>query len=449
MRQMDEKITGNIWTRDDIFRNYQNLCLKFRGRFSGSDDARQAADYIENCFRSYNLDTVTRDWFDLAIWERGSVELSMVSPRSVTFPCISLPYSPGCDHEYTVVDLGMGHPADIAGAGSKLKDQAVMVSDINPPEGPHLHRLQKYILALEAGAGAFIFIQKTPGMLAPTGSIAFNQNGDLNQVIPSIGIPAEVAAEIREWAIHEPVRIRLVMDNSIRWGKDSNVIGELKGNENSDETVIVCGHYDGHDIAQGAVDNASGTAVVMEAARVLAPLKADLKRNVRFILFGSEEMGLLGSSAYARRVDPSAIRFVFNLDCVGDSSPLTMMLQNSSNLTETFRGMINELPADIDLEDRLIPFSDHFPFLLKGIPSAFCVTHGSGGRGWGHTIADTFEKVRRDTLMRVASHVSRLIYRVANAEDWCGEVVDSEMIRRSLEPSQIDILLKYEGLWSF
>ena len=64
-------------------------------------------------------------------------------------------------------------------------------------------------------------------------------------------------------------------------------------------------------------------------------------------------------------------------------------------------------------------------------------------------MSDTFEKVSRDTLMRVSSHMARLVMRVANAEDWSGNLADPETVRKSLEPSQVDILLKYEGHWPF
>ena len=62
---------------------------------------------------------------------------------------------------------------------------------------------------------------------------------------------------------------------------------------------MACAHYDGHDIAQGAIDNASGTAAVMEAARALMAVRDQLKLGVRIALWSGEEVGMVGSGAYA------------------------------------------------------------------------------------------------------------------------------------------------------
>jgi hypothetical protein len=77
-----------------------------------------------------------------------------------------------------------------------------------------------------------------------------------------------------------------------------NVIGDVDGTSGDKEYVVTGSHYDGHDISQGAVDPASGTVVVMEMARVINMVKDKLKRRIRFMCFGAEEIGLFGSYAY-------------------------------------------------------------------------------------------------------------------------------------------------------
>ena len=77
-------------------------------------------------------------------------------------------------------------------------------------------------------------------------------------------------------------------------------MGDLPGREQPDQIVMLGSHYDGHDISQGAEDPASGAVAVLEAARLLARYAPALPCTVRFVLWGIEEIGLLGSRAYVR-----------------------------------------------------------------------------------------------------------------------------------------------------
>jgi Peptidase family M28 len=451
MRKLDRHMCGNIWTSTELLSNHRTLCLTYNGRFAGSRDAAGAAEFIESKFSEYGLDAVHREPFDLTTWERGTAELEMLSPVRKTFPCLALPYAPSCDTTFELLDMAMCTPEDVTAHAEELKGRALLIDDRNPPKGPQLHRLQKYLSVLNHGAGAFLFVQNPQGMLAPTGSLAFNHDLPLDQAIPSIGLANEVGHELRYWLKQGPVTLKLTMSNTLKPGRDCNVVGELRGQNPDSHTIVIGGHYDGHDIAQGAVDNATGTAVVMEIARALAPLKEHLTGTLRFVLFGCEEVGLVGSHTHvAKNLDSVPdIRFVFNLDCVGSSGPLALMMQNASELMEPFKAMVRDLPSDIKIVDHLVPFSDHFPFFLRGVPVAFCATPGEGGRGWGHTIADTFEKVSQETLMRVAAHLARVVLRTDRMEPWPGRHREPAEIVDTLTPFQVEPLLRHEGHWPF
>ncbi|MFP4557119.1 MAG: M28 family peptidase [Bacteroidales bacterium] len=99
-----------------------------------------------------------------------------------------------------------------------------------------------------------------------------------------------------------------------------NVIATLQGTEHPDEYVVVGGHYDSvssDDEAPGADDNASGTAAVLEIARVLS--QYDFDRSIIFCAFSGEEYGLYGSAAYASRSSEQGMNILgyFNLDMIG------------------------------------------------------------------------------------------------------------------------------------
>ena len=92
--------------------------------------------------------------------------------------------------------------------------------------------------------------------------------------------------------------LRVIVETEEEKAKSQNVIGELKGTSRDDEIVIIGGHYDTVPNVSGAGDNAGGTSIVMELAKVF--VEKGSRRTMRFIAWGAEEMGLRGSIFYAK-----------------------------------------------------------------------------------------------------------------------------------------------------
>lgn len=448
---LENHICSNAWMSDSVLRNHRELCLKYRGRFSAGPDALGAAGFIEKTLKDYGLQRCRQDIFPMTTWSRGSVQLRMLDPHQVELPCIALPYTPSYDGKLLLEYVGMGYPEDYKKIPDGVVGKAVLVEDKNLPSGPRLHRTHKYLAAKNAGAAAFLFAATQPGMLAPTGSLAFNHNGPVNQALPAVGIAHEVACELRWWREKRPVNLHLKMQNTLKQGSDRNIVADLCGSNASEEIIIVCGHYDGHDISQAATDNASGAAVVMETARLLAPLKDSLNCTIRFILFGSEEMGLVGSHHLAAQMGEQVrkIRFVFNLDCVGQPGHLMVFLQNCPELSDFFTRLAAAMPSDIEVNNHLVPFSDHLPFVMRGVPAAFMATSGTGERGWGHTLADTFEKVSCETLMKTSMQCARLVLHTAMSSSWPAVHKAPDTIAPFIESQNMKQLLEYEGHWIY
>jgi Zn-dependent M28 family amino/carboxypeptidase len=103
--------------------------------------------------------------------------------------------------------------------------------------------------------------------------------------------------------------------------KYANIIGKLRQRNPSQKILLVGAHYDTTDVSPGADDNASGVAVMLEVARVLAPSNG--KRAIQFVGFTLEEGGFLGSEHYARRIRKLKLPFygAIVLECVGFTDP--------------------------------------------------------------------------------------------------------------------------------
>ncbi len=492
---LDRAICGEIWASDAAARTLEQLCQECNGRFAGSADYRRAAEMVAGWWRAIGLSDVRLEPFPFTAWERGDASLSLTSPSARSYPCLALPYAPACDLEAEAIDLGFGLEADVNRAGDVIRGKIVLVKNGGPAGGRPEHRLQKYARVKAAGAAAFLFVDDQPGMLPPTGSLVFIQDGPLDQALPSAGIPYEVGLDLARWATAgAPLRLRLRLDNRLWRAESWNVVGELSGtgaerrpelaegpaeaptrpstssrpgdttlaepveastrpSANSAPEFVVGGHLDGHDIAQGAIDNASGIVAIAEIARALAPLRGQLQHNVRFIAFGAEELGMLGSYAYVQQhlAELDRLRFVFNLDCVGTGNRVGFGLQDCGELADLFRPMSQELAADLDVGEYLVPFSDQFPFTVQGIPSAFIHTSGDKGpRGWGHTAADTLDKVSVQAVRLAAATVARMILRVAaDPSPWPGRHRTPDEVKATLQAQGTEPLLRAEGQWPF
>lgn len=210
-------------------------------------------------------------------------------------------------------------------------------------------------------------------------------------------------------------RGKLKMINTSRQSHCYNVIGELKGTDSADEIVVVCGHYDTSRNITGASDNAGGTAIVMELARVLA--QSPSRRTVRFIAFAGEETGLQGSRHYAEalvkkakaekkkktfdeKLDKTELDrhvLVYNIDvhgCVLGTNSFNYSGQD--DLASLVRLLSKEvgIPANISKGPMS---SDGSVLAAEGVPALQFARHG-GTTGYLHSTLDEIKYLSPEAL---------------------------------------------------
>jgi len=141
---------------------------------------------------------------------------------------------------------------------------------------------------------------------------------------------------------------------------------------------------------------------------------------------------------------------MLNLDVVGGPGRLGMALQAWPELLPRLQRHVQDLNPEGLLLDRLVPYSDHFPFFLKGVPSAMAASWGSGsGRGWGHTSADTVDKVSIGSLQAAAVFAARLLLRLgADEEAWPAQRTPEE-VKAHLLKEGLEEVMRLEGRWPF
>ncbi|RKU07331.1 aminopeptidase [Candidatus Poribacteria bacterium] len=434
--QIDQQMVGDIYTSREVMDNLTVLCDDFGSRFAGTPDERRAADFICETFDRYGLKDARLESYPYAGWSRGPATLEIIEPIQRSLHCISLPYCPTNDTTAELISVGYGSPAEYEDLGDKMKDRIVMAGSASPPDlGRWVHRKEKYERSVLGGASAFIFISESPGVGPETGSLQNDQPAP----IPGISVCKEDGEFLtrlmeRKGTVKLHLHTTDVNEPRTSW----NVVADLPGKENPDEMVILGCHYDGHDISQGAVDPASGMVLVIEAARVLALYAGEqLKRTVRFIGFGTEEIGLTGAFRYAdaHEGELNSVRFMYNLDAAGGSSRKGVVLHRWQDLAPFFRDAAKELAADIPVGQHMHPYSDHFPFVLKGVPTGHMGDPDAppSGRGYGHTAYDTLDKVELENLRKGSAAAARLALRIANADDFPAQRRSAEAVQTLID----------------
>jgi aminopeptidase YwaD len=223
-------------------------------------------------------------------------------------------------------------------------------------------------------------------------------------------------------------RARLVLRNSEAKSYSLNVIGEKPGTDFADEIVVICAHYDSHWRIPGAADNAGGTAVMMELARVLAGRPS--KRTLRFIAFAAEETGLCGSTFYADRLARKARRdkkdaafdekvdktecdrhrFTFNIDVHGCILGRYVATFNGpEDVGASARLLAGEIGMACEVAKKPMS-SDGTPLAAVGVPNVQFARYG-GTTSFGHQTGDDIRYLSADALAGAGVFAERYLRR--------------------------------------
>ena len=155
--------------------------------------------------------------------------------------------------------------------------------------------------------------------------------------------------------------------------------------------------------------------MVVEVARALARREAELDTRVHCLVYGAEEVGLVGSDHDAARRDHDSIRAIVNNDGVVRSRTLECYTHGFDDLADAAHRVADRMDHPIDVVPELNPPSDHWPYVAQGVPGYHVrADTGDAGRGWGHTYADTLDKLSVRDLREQAILLTELVVELAD-----------------------------------
>ncbi len=335
------------------FAHVQHLAGVIGPRVAGTPAERQAAEYIAAQLRQWGY-PVEFHTFQFPAFEARRVEVQQVGAQRAV-PAQALFFSaatPAGGLEAEMVFVGAGQPGDFE---SRRVTGAIALIE----RGGITFR-EKVANAAARGAVAAVIYNNQPGIIAGT----LQARSD----IPAVAISQEDGRRLVEAAQAGSVRLRLLVDTVLEARSAVNVVATKRGTARPDEIIVVGAHYDSVPNSPGANDNASGVAATLEAARVLAG--APTPRTVQFVLFAAEELGLLGSAAFAAERRSGVVSMI-NLDMVGWGERL--MIGASPGRDESLVNVAERIAQRLGIPVRRFRggSSDHVSFERYAIPAVF------------------------------------------------------------------------------
>jgi Zn-dependent M28 family amino/carboxypeptidase len=337
--------------------------------------------------------------------------------------------------------VGHGLPEDFE---QDLEGKVVMAASNVPPwYDRFVHRREKYYYAVQAGAAAFVFRNHVEGCLPPTGSVG-TEDAPIGDV-PAVGVSKEVGARLRRR--FEGDEVTVAVDCEAPDATSQNVHADI--GPDTDACVLLTSHVDAHDIAEGAMDNGAGTAVVVEVAKALVAREDELDTRVHVLVYGSEEVGLVGSHHDADLRDHSSIEAIVNNDGVVRGRTLRLYTHGFDGLERAAETVAERFDHPVNTTPRLGPHSDHWPYVQWGVPGIHVMSEtGDEGRGWGHTRADTLDKLESRDLREQSILLTDLTVHLADADTEV-EHRDAESIAEQLEAEDLAAGMKVIGDWPY
>jgi hypothetical protein len=452
------KILPQVMGPSPMEENLRRLTDEIGGRVTGSPEMAKAVDWALAAFRAAGIEVHTEKYKLATTWSEGDTRLELLGPEKFPIRLVAEGWSPATPTggiEANLVDVGFGTPDDFTKAGNSVKGAILLVSTEIGSTWNDL--FNEYALppgiinrARTGGASAILWMGARERLLLYRHT---NVGDGQIDVIPQAVVAREDAMHLARTIAAYPgkVRVHFTMPNRIGGPIDQyNVIGEIRGREKPDESVILGAHLDSWELGTGALDNGCNAAMVIEAARAIRATGLVPRRTIRFALFTGEEQGMVGSWQYvaAHRAEMDKIRGVIIFDSgIGRVSGYS--LSGRRDIREALEQILKPL-SSWDINRHTLDGdigTDNWDFLLDGVPTMVANQEEANYLPNYHAASDTFDKVDMRELKINAAVAAVTAWGVADQAEPLGKRLTRAEIDQQLIDTGLDEKMKQQGAW--
>jgi carboxypeptidase Q len=449
------KLGGQMMVAGKAYEYDRELADEIGPRLTGSANYVKATDWAVAEFTRLGLARVHKESWEIpATWEPETLATAeMLTPHRQRLHLESEGWSPSTPEggiKGKVFYLDALTPEGVKAAAASIKGAIVLV-DGQSLEAEKDERFGRIFDAIHSigknGAiGLILGIGTTNNAPSMIGLTDFN--GSLTD-LPSGNLGQEDTLLLKRLLEKGPVEIAFRFKNRIREHvKVDNVVAEIPGREANGEFVVVGGHLDSWDPGTGAQDNGTGAASVVAVAEAIKASGLTPRRTIRFVLFGGEEEGLLGSVHYGRdhlgEMEKCAGVFVTDTGAEPPTGWYIFGREDEKASLKTLKPWLDQLGAGASTDEGQLTFeTDEAPFLIHGVPSFVLWTPMEKYMRLHHKPSDTFDKVNQRDLNLGAATVGLTAYAFADATTSLKHLSTAELEKQLKE---IKIWTQYQDL---
>lgn len=391
-------------------------------RLSGSEMLENSIDWIVEKMKEDRFDTVYTQPVMVPHWERGNEYASFKEPYERNLPVLGLGNSIATpDTGITADVIAVRSFEELAQKADEIPGKIVLYNVPFTTYGETVqYRIRGAVMASRAGAVASLVRSVTPFSMQTlhTGTSALQ---DTAEAIPHAAITVEDANFIQRMQDRgDTVRVHLYLEAKILPDKESrNIIAEIRGSEFPDEIITIGGHIDSWDVGQGVMDDAGGSFVSWEVARLLINLGINPKRTIRVVFWTNEENGLNGARKYHEKaVEEGLENHILAIESDGGIfKPIGFGFSGSEQATDILK-KIGSLLDQIESGEIIKGGggADISPLIQDGVPGMGLLTDRSKYFWYHHTNADVIDIIDKEEFRMNVATMAVFAYIVADMD---------------------------------
>jgi carboxypeptidase Q len=457
------KIAGEGMLDSHAFQYLTELSDDVGARVTGSPAERKAEEWGVAKMKAMGLENVHTEKYQIwRGWTRGTADAEVLTPVRHKLHVDAMGWTgstPAGGAEGDLVPVNLFDLDSEIKNVSRLKGKVALVvmRGIQRKDFMQLFAQFGDFLRAAGPAGVIAIIggqggRKSAGMnLTHTGILGFNADF----AVPVVSITAEDQGQLERFVERGITpRVRFNVQNTFTSGpvETANVVGEIRGSEHPEQILVVGGHLDSWDLAEGTTDNGSGTATVLGAAEAIVRSGERPRRTIRFVLFTGEEQGLDGSFAYIKQHQSEMANHLGNLVLdAGQGAVKGFQMGGRDDLVQVFQPFANSLANfnTITVDDKVESGTDTLPFSIAGLPGINMLQDTTDYKFTHHSAADALEAQKPDVLAQNATLMALAAFWIADRPERFATPWSAERTARMLRAQHEYDELKAFNLWPF
>lgn len=409
----------------------ESLTTEIGARMGGSEAEARARKWGQELGNELGFDKVSIEQFKMPFWDRGDLSISLSKPYAQELYGTALgggAASKGSVKSELVYFRSLDDLMKVTENQLKGKiafvDGDIMVKSQTGAGYSQANQRRRIGWQHAERGGASALLVRSVGSDShrfPHTGMMSSKDGDWAS-IPVIALSNPDADQLRR--LHNlGSSLEVNLNSGAKWKGEvssGNVVMDLIGSERPDEIVLIGGHLDSWDLGTGAVDDGAGVAITTAAAALIAKLPKRPKRTIRVVMFGAEEVGLLGAKAYAKQHEGELDNHVLATESDFGARSIWQLNSNVSDQATLLIDEIGKILSPLGIvrggSDVKGGGPDIIPLDQKGVPTIRLSQNGMDYFDLHHTPDDTLDKIDADELAQNVAAYAAAIYLAADSD---------------------------------